>query len=396
VAVALAPLSLVQAFAAGGLAISLPFAARLFGQRVSRSQLLAISLIALSLASLPIGLVAHSHLHGAALLRLSLIGLAIAGAIGVAGGPAAQAIAAGCFYAVADAAIKAVSAGWHAHAAAALVSGWTVLAVVATFGGFVTFQASLRRGSAVAAISLMNVFAALGALACGILTFGETLGSTPGATIVHLLAISLVLTCVPVLASGQQRIAGSAQIAEPPAQGGRHAARHVAGVLMMLAGGVAALVLVVLSALAGVGLLYGMRGLGWLGVGPPIGDSLPLLQLAHFDGQPLARVALAWLATGIAFGAVATRIDPRRRVIVALVPGVLLLLFASDASFALAHNLRLASVLWHRSPGSGPWLEALLFAAGAVIPGSVLWRRPNARPRRVRDLLSETVAARMG
>jgi hypothetical protein len=53
-------------------------------------------------------------------------------------------------------------------------------------------------------------------------------------------------------------------------------------------------------------------------------------------------------------------------------------------------------VLWHRSPGSGPWLEALLFAAGAVIPGSVLWRRPNARPRRVRDFLSETVAARMG
>src|SRR5205085_11020070 len=60
-AVALAPLSLVQAFAAGGLAISLPLAARMFDQRVSRSQLLAISVMAVALTSLPIALVSHSN-----------------------------------------------------------------------------------------------------------------------------------------------------------------------------------------------------------------------------------------------------------------------------------------------------------------------------------------------
>ena len=107
VAVALAPLSVVQAFAAGGLALSLPIAARIFGQRVSRQQLVAILVMAVALASLPIGLSSHSSLHGGTLLLMSLGVLAIAAVIGVTGGPTAQAIAAGCSYAVADAAVKA-------------------------------------------------------------------------------------------------------------------------------------------------------------------------------------------------------------------------------------------------------------------------------------------------
>jgi hypothetical protein len=43
-------------------------------------------------------------------------------------------------------------------------------------------------------------------------------------------------------------------------------------------------------AAASVGLLYHLRHLRWLAIGPRIPDSLPLLQLAGFDGQPLARV----------------------------------------------------------------------------------------------------------
>ena len=82
IAVALAPLSLVQAFAAGGLALSLPIAARVFGQRVSREQMVAISVMAVALASLPIALVSHSSLHGGTLLLMSLTVLAIAAVIG--------------------------------------------------------------------------------------------------------------------------------------------------------------------------------------------------------------------------------------------------------------------------------------------------------------------------
>ncbi len=62
VAVSLAPLSLVQSFAAGGLALSVPLAAGLFGYRVSRRQQLAVLLVAGGLATLPIGL-SHASDH---------------------------------------------------------------------------------------------------------------------------------------------------------------------------------------------------------------------------------------------------------------------------------------------------------------------------------------------
>jgi hypothetical protein len=364
-AVALAPLSLVQAFAAGGLALSLPLAARMFGHRVSRDQMLAIAMMTVALATLPIALDSHSTLHGGTLLLMSLTVLAIAAALGMAGGPAAQAIAAGSSYAVADAAIKAISTGWHARGFAALVSIWTVLAAVGTFAGFLAFQSSLRRGSAVVAISLMNVLAALGALACGILAFGEALGTGPSATVVHLLAISLVLMSVPLLASGQQRIAGGGQPSTPV---GVEPPHRAGGVLIGTVRCVGAALLLSVSVFVGIGLLYALRGLGWLPLGPRVPDSLPLLVLAHHDAQPLARVALAWVATGAAFGVLTAWISPGRRALVALLAALILLLLASDASFALADNLRLTSVLWARVPPAGVWVEALLFAAGAAIP----------------------------
>jgi enterochelin esterase-like enzyme len=380
-AVALAPLSLVQAFAAGGLAISLPFAARVFGQRVSREQMVAIAVMAVALASLPIALVSHSHLHGGTLLLMSLVMLAFAAAMGVTGGPALQAVAAGCAYGVADAAIKAISTGWHAHGFAGLLSVWTLLAAVGTFAGFLAFQSSLRRGNAVVAISLMNVFAALGALACGVLAFGEALGTSPSATVVHLLAISLVLTSVPLLAAGQQRIAGSGRPSEPASAEGTKALPTPAEVLVATLRWAAAAVLVLMSVFVGIGLLYAVRGLGWLPLGPRIPDSLPLLALAHHDAQPLTRVALAWVATGAAFGILTAWIAPQRRVLVALLPALILLLFGSDASFALAQNLRLGGVLWTRIPPSGAWIGALLFALGAAIPQPVLQLRRSSFPR---------------
>jgi enterochelin esterase-like enzyme len=56
-----------------------------------------------------------------------------------------------------------------------------------------------------------------------------------------------------------------------------------------------------------------------------------------------------------------------------------LLLLASDASFALARNLRLSDVLLNRAPGIGPWVEGLLLAAGST----AVWRRPAVDPVRV-------------
>ncbi len=209
-AVVIAPLSLVQAFAAGGLALSVPLAAGVFGHRISREQAIAVLLIAVGLASLPIALGGSGeHLQAGALTIAIAAALAVAVSVAISRAASARAIAAGLFYGVADAAIKAISIRWGSDGATALISGWTVLALIGTFGGFLAFQASLREGGAVAAISLMTALATLVALGCGLLAFGESLGSSPVVVAAHLVAVALVLACIPALAAAQTEMSAS-------------------------------------------------------------------------------------------------------------------------------------------------------------------------------------------
>ena len=219
-AVAIAPLALVQAFAAGGLALSVPLAARFFGHRVTRSQRRAVLLMATALAALPIGYgAAHDHLQahtlGVVLVVTAVLATGMAG-LRVRG---ARAVAAGAFYGAADAAIKAVSVDLSAHGISALLSVWTAAAAVGTFAGFLSFQSALARDSAIGAISLMNGFAALVAVFCGLIAFGESLGANTIAVIAHVIAIAIVLGCVPQLAAAQAEMAegaGSGAERSPP------------------------------------------------------------------------------------------------------------------------------------------------------------------------------------
>ena len=97
------------------------------------------------------------------------------------------------------------------------MSPWTVVAALATFGGFLAFQAALRDGSAIAGISLMNALSAIVALAGGLAAFHESLGAQPLVAIGHLVAIAVVLGCVPVLARAQAEMAQSPEPAGAPA-----------------------------------------------------------------------------------------------------------------------------------------------------------------------------------
>ena len=391
ISVALAPLTLVQAFSAGSLALSVPLAARLVGQCVRREQLVAIGIIATSLVSLPIGFAAgHGHLHAGVLIAAAMIAMLSGALLTPVAGSAARAIAAGALYGAADAAIKADAVALRVHGIGGLLSGWTVLTGLCTFGGFLCFQAALREGDAVRPLSLMNAFTAVTAAALGVAAFGEPVGTTPAASIAHGAAIALVLACVRPLARAQQRLihafpaAASAEGAGAQARPaetdqreslsrsklwsafGRAHALQVAGASVL-----ACLALVVCSLIA-IGLLYTVRGLHWLAIGPSVPDALPLLQLAGFAGQHLLSTLAAGLAAGVVLGAALTRVSRPRRLIFVAILGPLLMVVASDASYALARNLRLDQVLLNRSPGLGPWLEGLLLAAGSVV----------ARPRR--------------
>lgn len=216
VAIALAPLALVQAFAAGGLALSVPLAAAVFSCRIARPQLRAVIAIAVALALLPIGFAsARDQLNGGA-LAVCAAGAALAGAaLCAVRAAAARAIAAGILYGIADAAIKAVATGWHVHGGTALASPWTAVAAVATFAGFLAFQSALGDSGAVAAISLMTALTAVIALVCGVVAFGESLGTGPLAIVIHLAAIVVVLSCVPVLAAAHAELAAEGERARP-------------------------------------------------------------------------------------------------------------------------------------------------------------------------------------
>ena len=118
VAVVIAPLALVQAFAAGGLALSVPLAAGVFRHRVTRGQVLAVLVIAAGLAALPIGFsTVADRLQPGRLTAALAVGAVAAVALERLRAPAARAAAAGMFYGLADAAIKAVSLDWHHHGA---------------------------------------------------------------------------------------------------------------------------------------------------------------------------------------------------------------------------------------------------------------------------------------
>jgi drug/metabolite transporter (DMT)-like permease len=209
VAVAIAPLALVQAFAAGGLALSVPLAARVFHHRITRGQVLAVLVIAAGLAVLPLGFsTAADHLDPARLLAAVGAGAVAALAVAYRRTPAARAAAAGIFYGLADAAIKAVSLDGGGHGAAAL-TGWVLVAAAGTFAGFVCFQGALQSAAAVPAISLMTAGTAVVALGCGLLAFRESLGAGTAAGVLHGLAIVVVLAVVPVLAAAHDAIVQS-------------------------------------------------------------------------------------------------------------------------------------------------------------------------------------------
>lgn len=208
IAVAFAPLSLVQAFAAGGLALSIPLAAGVFGHRISTAQTATVLVIAAALAVLPVGFATtRDHLSGGSLGLVVVVGATAAAGVARFRRPALRAIAAGGFYGLADAAIKAVSLGWPHHG---LVSPWTAVAAAGTFAGFLAFQAALK-GDAVPAISLMNGLATVTAAVCGVLAFGESLGTGAPVTVVHVLAIAAVLGGIPVLAAAQTAIVQPAE-----------------------------------------------------------------------------------------------------------------------------------------------------------------------------------------
>ncbi len=215
-----APLSLVQAFAAGGLVLTVPAAARFLRERLRASELGAVVAMAGALVALAAGAAAAPGPPSTAVLLALCAGAAVLAA-GLAGhglargrGPLLGA-AAGVLYGAADAATKALALAAAHGVGAALASGWPLAVALLSLGAFACFQRGLQQGPAVPVIALMTVATTVTAVACGLVAFGDPLGTTPALAALHALAFVAIAAGGWVLAGGQARLAAAAPAPAP-------------------------------------------------------------------------------------------------------------------------------------------------------------------------------------
>ncbi len=218
-ALALAPLSLVQAVISGGLVFLTVLAERFFGFSIGRRQWLGVGFTALGLvllaATLPGGEGSHSSYSLAAMIAFES-GLLAVGTLLVLSprlgtprqhhGPLLG-LAAGLLYGVSAVAIKALTGAVGADGLLALVSPWLAAALVAWVISFYAAAHGFQRGEAVPVITLTLAAANVSAISGGIIVFGDPLPGDTLGIVVQFLAFTLVivaaaLTPAPVRAAG--------------------------------------------------------------------------------------------------------------------------------------------------------------------------------------------------
>jgi hypothetical protein len=215
-ALARAPISIVQAFVAGGIALTVPMAALGCHHRVGPGERRGAALLAAGLVLLAVGLrdpgSAGAFEPGRLATYVAALALAAAAAAIAVTGPrraAALGAAGGLLYGAADLAIKALTIVHHEHGLArALTSPWAAVALSATCGAFFAFQRGLQTGRPVTVIALMTAATNLVSIAGGFVVFGDPLGDTPALAALHVVAFVLIGVAAWRLAPSQAGVVG--------------------------------------------------------------------------------------------------------------------------------------------------------------------------------------------
>ena len=211
-ALALAPISIVQAVVAGGVAVLAGLAERLLGCRVPRRQ--RIGLIAgaaglvLLVVSVPRLTGAHggfgSETLGGFEALTALVGLTLAL------GPRARRVfahrgvllgaAGGAFFGLSDVAVKAITGLVERGAPPATTAPWLAVAIAAGIAAQILAVKGLQEGEAVPVIALTGVTANIANIAGGMVVFGDPLGHGPLGVAAESLAFLLVVIGSALLA----------------------------------------------------------------------------------------------------------------------------------------------------------------------------------------------------
>ena len=202
-ALALAPLSLVQAIIAGGLVFLTVLAERWFGFTVGTRQWAGVGLTALGLVLLAITLPQHGGAHAgyslagmivfeSALLMLGTF-LVLSKKLGSHEHHGVMlGTAAGILFGVSDVAIKALT-GAVGNGVTGLLSPWLVTCIIASVIAFYASARGLQKGEAVPVITLTSAAANVTAISGGILVFGDPMPSDPVGIVLQSFAFVLVI-----------------------------------------------------------------------------------------------------------------------------------------------------------------------------------------------------------
>ena len=203
-ALALAPLSVVQAVISGGLVFLAVVAERWFGCTVGNRQWLGVGLTALGLVllaiTLPHGEGSHSSYSMAGMIAFESALLALGTFLvlspklgshehhGVMLGTAA-----GILFGVSDVAIKALTGSVGSEGAVGILSPWLLTCIAASVIAFYASARGLQKGEAVPVITLTSAAANVSAISGGILVFGDPMPSDPLGIVLQSFAFVLVI-----------------------------------------------------------------------------------------------------------------------------------------------------------------------------------------------------------
>ncbi len=204
-ALALAPISLVQATIAGGLVLLTVVADRFFAHRVTRREWIGVALAAAGLAFLAATLdgdadSAHSSYDAATLAAfIAIVGVAglVVAVVGREGPRAGVLLgaSAGLLWAASDTSIKALSGHLGDESAAAIVfSPLAAVILAASLIGLLISARSLQIGPAVSVIAVTSVAANALTIAAGPIVFSEPFPDHALGVAVRVLAFGLVIT----------------------------------------------------------------------------------------------------------------------------------------------------------------------------------------------------------
>jgi len=204
-ALALAPLSIVQAVLSGGLVFLAVLAERYFGFHLGRRQWAGVIVTAFGLAVIAVTGGSHTsalrHYSLAALIAVecgvfalgaALIRISMRDSLGPAARGLLLGVAAGVLFGVSDIALKYLTGALHGGLHG-IVSEWTLAAIAASVLAFYASARGLQLGPGVAVIAFTSVAANLAAIMGGILVFRDPIGIGPPAIVGRVIAFCLVI-----------------------------------------------------------------------------------------------------------------------------------------------------------------------------------------------------------